>query len=54
MQRAMDSRRQWLTPMHIVQVEILKRLRAGMETQTIVDTLVISMKAIAAGMQNTG
>eukprot|EP00871_Galdieria_phlegrea_P002579 jgi/Galph1/3321/GphlegSOOS_G1961.1 len=54
MQRAMDSRRQWLTPMHIVQVEILKRLRAGVESETAIDTLVISMKAIAAGMQNTG
>lgn len=65
-QRAIAVRQQWLTPMNLVQVELLKRWRtisdkgivhkehAGQEeTNTLVDALIISMKALSAGLQNT-
>lgn len=66
-QRAINVRREWLTPMNLVQVELLRRWRSisekgvvanGMadapETKTLVDALIISMKALSAGLQNTG
>lgn len=65
-QRAINTRREWLVPMNLIEVEALKRWRsiskkgALMEGQSkeearvLVDALIISMKAIAAGMQNTG
>ncbi|KAA8500006.1 Phosphoenolpyruvate carboxylase [Porphyridium purpureum] len=52
--RAIETRRQYLTPMNIVQIECLKRKRAGDQSQVLVDALIISMKAVAAAMQATG
>jgi len=52
--RAIEARRQYLTPMNIVQIECLKRKRAGGSSQSLADALIISMKAVAAGMQATG
>jgi phosphoenolpyruvate carboxylase len=65
-QRAIKARREWLTPMNLVQVEILKRWRIiavkGVvkenvdpgEAKEVVDTLIISMKALSSALQNTG
>lgn len=65
--RAIAVREEWLTPMNVVQVELLKRWRdisvngvpkpehqGKKETSTVVDALIISMKALSAGLQNTG
>lgn len=65
--RAISVRQEWLTPMNVVQVEILKRWRTisddGVirpehrekdETNTLIDALIISMKGLSAGLQNTG
>lgn len=65
-QRALSSRSEWLTPMNLVQVEVLKRWRQvatkgvmheGVDpakAEAIVDVLIISMKGLSAALQNTG
>jgi phosphoenolpyruvate carboxylase len=64
-QRALSSRSEWLTPMNLVQVEVLKRWRQiatkgvtheGVdpdEARAVVDVLIISMKGLSAALQNT-
>ena len=65
LQRAINTRREWLVPMNLIQVEALKRWRSSSDKEIangpttkddrgVMDALIISMKAIAAGMQNTG
>jgi len=56
-QRSITTRKQWVTPMNVAQAEAMRRVRAadgGELDGNLVDALIISMKAIAAGMQNTG
>jgi len=53
-QRGIRVRAPWLTPMNLVQIEVLRRRRAGDENEKLADALIIAMKAIAAGMQSTG
>nr|AIT70071.1 phosphoenolpyruvate carboxylase [Grateloupia turuturu] len=65
-QRAINTRREWLTPMNLAQVELLKRWRSmsvkgavkdGVspeEAGTCVDALIISMKGLSSALQNTG
>jgi len=53
-QRGINARRQFLTPMNLVQIEVLKRRRGSDVTEQSKDALIICMKAIAAGMQSTG
>eukprot|EP01134_Creolimax_fragrantissima_P001647 CFRG1647T1 len=57
--RAINNRREWLNPMNLVQVEALKRCRAavakdGEAPDALVDALIISMKGLSSGLQNTG
>jgi len=57
--RAINTRREWMLPLHLVQVEALRRKRellkkGQMLPTTLVDALVISMKGISAALQNTG
>nr|AIT70062.1 phosphoenolpyruvate carboxylase [Gracilaria chouae] len=65
-QRAINTRREWLTPMNLAQVELLKRWRsvtvkgvvkegvAAEEGAALVDALIISMKGLSSALQNTG
>jgi phosphoenolpyruvate carboxylase len=65
-QRALSSRSEWLTPMNLVQVEVLRRWRCiatrgvtheGVDPEdakAITDVLIISMKGLSAALQNTG
>eukprot|EP00920_Eleutheroschizon_duboscqi_P028162 GHVT01068779.1.p1 GENE.GHVT01068779.1~~GHVT01068779.1.p1 ORF type:complete len:641 (-),score=156.08 GHVT01068779.1:916-2838(-) len=53
-QRAVDIRNPWITPCNIVQIEALRRIRNGDKCHAILDAFIISVKAIAAGIQNTG
>lgn len=65
-QRAIDTRTEWLTPMNLVQVELLKRWRAITEkgvpkdgvnekdASRISTALIISMKGLSSALQNTG
>lgn len=64
--RAIDTRREWLTPMNLAQVELLKRWRkitvkgemkdgaSEKEFKEIGDALIISMKGLSSALQNTG
>lgn len=65
-QRALASRIEWLTPMNLVQVEVLKRWReiatkgvlhdgvSEADGKAVVDVLIVSMKGLSAALQNTG
>ncbi|CEM02501.1 unnamed protein product [Vitrella brassicaformis CCMP3155] len=53
-QRAITVRKPWLTPMHMIEIETLKRIRNGDESAEINDALIVAIKAIASGIQNTG
>jgi phosphoenolpyruvate carboxylase len=58
-QRAIDARRPWLTPMNLAQVRALKAMRAFSAQNkdpdaVVTDLFIISVKALAAGLQNTG
>ncbi|KAJ8906194.1 hypothetical protein NDN08_002689 [Rhodosorus marinus] len=53
-QRSVDTRRKWLTVVNLIQVEALKRTRAGDESPVLKDALITSTKAVASGMQGTG
>nr|AIT70063.1 phosphoenolpyruvate carboxylase [Dumontia simplex] len=65
-QRAINTRREWLTPMNLAQVVLLKRWRSitvkgqvkeGVdpeESKKLVDALIISMKGLSSALQNTG
>lgn len=65
-QRAINTRVEWLTPMNLVQVELLKRWRAISEkgvvkegvdeemSRKVVDAVIISMKGLSSALQNTG
>ncbi len=54
---SLDRRNTFLDPLHIVQVELLKRLRAkpDLKTETALEeAILLSINGIAAGMKNTG
>nr|AIT70074.1 phosphoenolpyruvate carboxylase [Mazzaella japonica] len=65
-QRAIETRLEWLTPMNLAQVELLKRWRSvsvkgvvkpevdQLKANQLVDALVISMKGLSSALQNTG
>lgn len=65
-QRSIDTRREWLTPLNLAQVELLKRWRSisvkgvvkegvdPAEGEALVDALIISMKGLSSALQNTG
>lgn len=57
-QRAIDARLPWVLPSNLVQIECLRRLRSSHTAESdlpaLREILQVSIKAIAAGMQNTG
>lgn len=52
--RAVSVRSPWITPCNVVQMICLSRYREGDTDPALLDALQISIKAIAAGLQNTG
>jgi phosphoenolpyruvate carboxylase len=58
LQRSIAVRNPYVDPINIMQVEMLRRTRAGGPAEavdpTLRDTLLASMNGIAAGMRNTG
>jgi phosphoenolpyruvate carboxylase len=52
LRRSIDVRNPYVDPINVVQVEILRRLRAGDES--LRDAFVVTVNGIAAGMRNTG
>jgi len=49
-----DLRRGYLAPLHLIQIEALKRLRAQPEHPDNEQILMVTMAGIATGMRNTG
>ena len=49
-----ELRRPYLAPLHLLQIEALKRLRAQPELQENERVLMVTMAGIATGMRNTG
>eukprot|EP00884_Botryococcus_braunii_P017055 jgi/Botrbrau1/4032/Bobra.0016s0039.1 len=44
----------FITPINILQVEVLRRLRKAPQDQALRDTLLVTINGIAAGMRNSG
>ena len=49
-----ELRRPYLAPLHLLQIEALKRLRAQPEHSEYEQVLMVTMAGIATGMRNTG
>jgi phosphoenolpyruvate carboxylase len=41
-------------PLNLIQIELLKRLRTGDNSESLKEALIISINGISAGMRNTG
>ncbi|MBK7996053.1 MAG: phosphoenolpyruvate carboxylase [Blastocatellia bacterium] len=54
LRRSIDVRNPYVDPINLVQVEILRRLRANAEDSTLQDALLVTFNGVAAGMRNTG
>jgi phosphoenolpyruvate carboxylase len=54
LRRTLAVRSAWLTPMHLVQVELLARVRAGDADPMVERALQLTVNGIAAGLRNTG
>jgi phosphoenolpyruvate carboxylase len=54
---SLERRNTFLDPLHIVQVELLKRMRSqpDLKTETALEeAILMSINGIAAGLKNTG
>lgn len=54
LRRSIEVRNPYVDPINIVQVEILRRLRAEGESPELLEAFAVSVNGIAAGMRNTG
>ena len=54
LRRLIESRLAYLTPINMLQVEVLRRLRRDDDNRRLRDALLITINGIAAGMRNTG
>ncbi|MEW5850692.1 MAG: phosphoenolpyruvate carboxylase [Myxococcota bacterium] len=54
LRRSIDVRNPYVDPINLLQVELLRRLRAGASDEGLNDALLITINGIAAGMRNTG
>jgi phosphoenolpyruvate carboxylase len=52
LRRSIDVRNPYVDPINLVQVELLRRMRAGDDSAG--DALMVTLNGIAAGMRNTG
>lgn len=60
LQQSINIRKGYVNPINLIQAEVLRRLRAAQnsggnqDNSILLDTLVITINGIAAGMRNTG
>jgi phosphoenolpyruvate carboxylase len=54
LRRSIDVRNPYVDPINIVQIEVLRRLRADGPTPQLTDALAVCVNGVAAGMRNTG
>jgi phosphoenolpyruvate carboxylase len=50
----LEVRENYLEPLHLLQVQLLARRRAGEEDPELERALLLTINGIAAGMRNTG
>jgi phosphoenolpyruvate carboxylase len=53
LRRSIDVRNPYVDPINLVQIELLRRLRAR-EDERVKAALLVSINGVAAGMRNTG
>jgi len=54
LRRSIDVRNPYVDPLHLVQVELLRRLRETEGDERVGHALLVTINGIAAGMRNTG
>jgi len=54
LQRSIAVRNPYVDPINLVQVELLRRIRAAENRQDLLNALLVTVNGIAAGMRNTG
>lgn len=54
LKRSINVRNPYVDPIHIIQVEVLKKLRSSPKNADLIKTLLLTFSGIAAGMRNTG
>ncbi len=54
LRRSIDVRNPYVDPINLVQVELLRRLRASDPDPSLFDAFAVTVNGIAAGMRNTG
>jgi len=55
LRRSIDVRNPYVDPINLVQVELLRRLRAGDgDEDRLREALLVTVNGVAAGMRNTG
>ena len=54
LRRSIDTRNPYVDPINLVQIELLRRLRADPASQDLRRAFVITVNGIAAGLRNTG
>jgi phosphoenolpyruvate carboxylase len=52
--RSIRLRNPYVDPMSLIQVELLRRKRAGEDTPQLNDALAATINGISAGLRNTG
>jgi phosphoenolpyruvate carboxylase len=52
--RSIELRNPYVDPMSLVQIELLRRKRAGQESEELDYALAATMNGISAGLRNTG
>ena len=54
MRWSISVRNPYTDPLHLLQAELMARLRADSENRTLESALMVTIAGIAAGMRNTG
>jgi phosphoenolpyruvate carboxylase len=52
--RSIRNRFPYIDPLHHIQIELLRRHRAGDDTQEVVQGIHLSINGIAAALRNSG
>jgi phosphoenolpyruvate carboxylase len=52
--RSLGLRKPYVDPLSLIQIELLRRRRAGQESEELDYVLAATIKGIAAGLRNTG
>jgi phosphoenolpyruvate carboxylase len=54
LRRSIDVRNPYVDPINLVQVELLRRLRASEGDERLLNAFLVTVNGVAAGMRNTG